>query len=193
MSKAFRVSAALALVVLSACYSIQTSIGYTPVVRGAEDALTTVKLQAVDARRSDRGGADPSEIGRARGLLGNAFPLLDDGSGAVAAAARAATADALRLARVGVLERSPRVLVATVRKFWVDGYVGYKATVEMQCDLRDEDGKVLWTSLITGEGGGVNCAGPQTFVRATFQRALAAYAEKAAMEFNSATFQKYLY
>jgi hypothetical protein len=30
--------------------------------------------------------------------------------------------------------------------------------------LRDEQGNVLWTSVMTGEGGGVNWAGPDTFV-----------------------------
>jgi len=182
----------LGCVLVSAC-SFRTSIEYGPIVGGAEDPLTTVKLQTIDARESAMGGNDPNEIGRLRGLLGNPFPLFEAGSQSVRNVTREATTDALRLARVGVYERSPRTLVATVKKFWIDGYFGYKATVTVQCDLRDEQGNVLWTSVITGEGGGVNWAGPETFVRATFQRALAAYVQKAGGEFSSPEFQKYVF
>jgi hypothetical protein len=187
--KAFQWGAVLGLLFVWGC-AFRTSIAYTPIVRGAEDPLTTVTLQAVDARQADRGGNDRGEIGRVRGLLGNPFPLFDDGHTTVEDVAREATVDALRLARVGVRDRSPRVLVATVKEFWMDGYIGYKATVTLQCELRDEQGNVLWTSIITGEGGGVNWIGPQILVRSTFQKALAAFAEQAAGEFNSPEFQK---
>lgn len=182
----------LGLMLVSAC-SFRTPIEYRSIADGAEDPLTTVKLQLVDARESDAGTVDPPEIGRVRGLFGNPFPLYEAAPHSVRNVTRDATVDALRLARVGVSDRSPRTLVTTLKKFWIDGYFGYKATVTMQCDLRDEQGNVLWTSVITGEGGGVNWAGPDTFVRATFQRALAAYVQKAGGEFDSTEFQRYVF
>ena len=174
---------------VSAC-SYRTPIEYRTVVAGAENPLTTVKLETIDGRESDMALSDAREIGRLRGLFGNAFPLLEAGPQSVRNVTHDATADALRLARVGVYDRSPRTLVATLRKFWIDGYMGYKATVTVQCDLRDEQGNVLWTSVITGEGGGVNWAGPGTFVRATFQRALDVYVQKAGGQFSSPEFQR---
>lgn len=186
--------AVLGCLLVSAC-SFRTPIEYSTVAAGAEAPLTTVKLETIDGRESDAAMAplDANEIGRVRGLFGNAFPLFESGPQSVPIVARDATADALRLARVGVYDRSPRTLVATLKKFWIDGYMGYKATVTMQCDLRDEQGNVLWTSVITGEGGGVNWAGPGTFVRATFQRALAVYVQKAGGEFSSPEFQRYVF
>jgi hypothetical protein len=184
----------LGLLLVSGCSSrIRTPVEYKPVAGGVDDPLTTVQLELVDARELDNRAIDPAEIGSGRGLFGNTIPLYEAASHSVRYVTRDATADALRLARVGVSDHGPRTLVATVKKFWIDGYLGYKATVTVQCDLRDEQGNVLWTSVMTGEGGGVNWAGPDTFVRATFQRALTAYVQKAGGEFNSPEFQRYLF
>lgn len=191
-ARMLRSAAVLGLALVSAC-SFRAPIMYQPIADAAEDPLTTVKLQVIDAREGDAETTDPSEIGRLRGLFGNSFPLYESGAQSVRAVVHDATADALHLARVGMYEHSPRTLVATVKKFWIDGYFGYKATVTVQCDLHDEQGTVLWTSVVTGEGGGVNWAGPGTFVRATFQRALAAYVEKAGGEFSSTDFQKHVF
>jgi hypothetical protein len=188
----FRLVTVLGFLLVSAC-SYRTPIEYRTIVAGAEDPLTTVKLETIDGRESDMAQIDARQIGSLRGLFGNAFPLFEAGPQSVPNVARDATADALRLARVGVYDRSPRTLVATLKKFWIDGYMGYKATVTVQCDLRDEQGNVLWTSVITGEGGGVNWAGPDTFVRATFQRALGVYVQKAGGEFSSPEFQRYVF
>ena len=181
------------VVLLLAACSYRTRIEYRSVAAGAENPQTTVKLETEDGRESDRAITGPTQIGRLRGLFGNSFPLFEAGPQSAPDVVRDATTDALLLARVGVNGRSPRTLVATLKKFWIDGYMGYKATITVQCDLRDEQGHVLWTSVITGEGGGVNWAGPNTFVRATFQRALTMYVQKAGGEFSSPEFQRHIF
>src|SRR5262249_1379389 len=107
----FRWILVLWFLLVSAC-SYRTPIEYRTVVAGAENPLTTVKLETIDGRESDMALSDAREIGRLRGLFGNAFPLLEAGPQSVRNVTHDATADALRLARVGVYDRSPRTLVA---------------------------------------------------------------------------------
>jgi hypothetical protein len=99
-----------------------------PIAGGADDPLTTVQLELVDARESDDRTIDPAEIGY--GIAWTVWEydpaLWRPPHTRCAMSTRDATADALRLARVGVSDHGPRTLVATVKKFWIDGYLGYK-------------------------------------------------------------------
>ena len=180
------------LLLIAGC-SYQVALKYDPIVRGAEDPTTTVKLTVVDERAPDFGGTDKTEVGRVRGGYGNPFPLYESDSHRVALLVQDATSDALRLSRVAVGDNSERTLVATVRGFWLDGYMGYKATVEVDCALQDGQGNVLWKASISGGGGGVPLWSPSSFVAPTFQKALADYADHAVVQFNSPAFQKYLF
>jgi len=180
----------LAIALVAGCGPLRTPVEYNPIPGAPDVPQASVKLELVDARVANERIVDPAEIGYGRGLFGNTIPMYESVPHSARSATRDATADALRLAGIGISDQSPRTLVATLTKFWIDGYLGYKATVTVQCDLRDEQGHVLWTSVMTGEGGGVNWAGPDTFVRATFQRALVAYVQKAGGEFNSPEFQR---
>jgi hypothetical protein len=167
----------LGLILVSAC-SFRTPIEYRPIAGGAEDPLTTVKLQLVDARESDAGAIDPHEIGRVRGLLGNPFPLYEAASHSVRNVTRDATVDALRLARVGVSDQSPRTLVTTLKTFWIDGYLGYKATVTVQCDPATSREKRVVDLGNHRRGWGVNRAG-RTPLFARHSKSLGAYVQKA--------------
>ena len=173
--------------------SRQIELSYQPIVRGVEDPNTTLSLTVVDARAPGEGGDDKTEVGRVRGGYGSPFPVYETSPQRVAQIVRDATADALSHARVKVQEGGPRRLRATVKNFWIDGYMGYKANIAVQCDLQDDNGKVLWTAMITGGGGGMPWWSIDTFIVSTFQQALADYSEHAIVDFNSAAFQKQLY
>jgi hypothetical protein len=190
--KASRYAALLGLLLVAGC-SYQVKLNYDPIVRGTEDPTTSVALKVVDAREPGLGGSDTTAIGQVRGGYGNPIPVYETDPQRVAQLVRDATTDALLHSRVGVENGGPRTLVATVKGFWVDGYVGYKATVEVQCALQDGQGQVIWTSLISGAAGGVAWWTPTGFVAGTFQDALADYAQHAMGQFSSAQFQKLLF
>jgi hypothetical protein len=184
------IPAMIGITVVCAGCSFNVALKYDPVVRGAEDPVVTVDLKVIDDRTPDFGGTNKTEIGRVRGGYGNPFPVYESDSQQVAHLVRDATADALRLARVGVAPDAQRVLVATVKEFWIDGYIGYKASVIVQCVLQDRDGGKLWTASISGAGGGAPWWTATSFIAPTFQKALAEYAENAAGQFGSQEFQK---
>lgn len=163
------------------------------IVRGAEGANVSVALQVKDGRDPEYGGSDKSAVGKLRGGFGNPFPLSVTDAQRVTALVEAATADALRLARVSVRPGGDRSLIATVKTFWIDGYMGYKATVAVDLALHDAQGNVLWRGAAKGEGGGVAVWTPTGFVPGTFQRALNAYAEDASGFFGRPEFQKNLF
>jgi hypothetical protein len=191
--------AVLLLIGLSAgCFSFHASLKYEPIIRGAEDPAATVTLVVVDKRDPDHGGANTTEVGRMREAFGSSFPVYASEPDTVVRLVRDATIDALRQARVQVVERNDvPTLAAAVTTFWADGYFGYKATVGVFCELRDQQGALLWTSTISGAGGAsqfsLAVAEPAGFFQPAFQGALTEYAEHALVEFNAPAFQKHLF
>jgi len=189
MNRAIRAAGFLALLIISAC-ARTVVLKYDPIVRGIEDPTSEVALKVVDGREPEHGGTNTAEVGRVRGGYGNPFPLFDTDPHKVSQLVRDATTDALSHARVSVQPGSPRVLVATVKTFWLDGYVGYKAAVDVECQLQDLQGTVLWTATIGGAAGGTAGWSLTGFVASTYQTALANYAENALVQFNTPAFQK---
>jgi hypothetical protein len=188
----FRLAALLGIACVAGC-SFTTQLHYDPIVTDPETPEVAVALTVVDARQPNYGGNEKTEIGTVRGGFGNPFPVYDSDAQKVTLLMQAATADALAESRIAVQAESPRTLVVTVTKFWIDGYVGYGASVAAQCDLKDEHGAVLWSATASGSGGGVAWWGPTGHIQPTFQRALANYAEQATGLFSSTDFQKHLY
>jgi hypothetical protein len=70
-----------------------------------------------------------------------------------------ATADALR--RTGVAASSgpaPRTLYVWIMDYWIDGYVGYKCTIAIRCQLVDSASVPRWGAELKGEGGSTDLA-----------------------------------
>jgi hypothetical protein len=189
---AIRLAALFGLVSLAGC-SFTTQLHYEPTATDVQHPDTAVALTVIDGREPGYGGTDKTRIGTVRGGFGNPFPVYDTDAQTVSQLVQLATTDALVQSRVAVQSGSPRTLVVTVTKFWVDGYVGYGASVVAQCDLKDEHGIVLWSGTATGSGSGVRLWVPVSFVQPTFQKALANYVEQATGLFSSTDFQKHLY
>lgn len=90
-------------------------------------------------------------------------------------------------------------LIATVREFWIDGYVGYKGTVVVDYALKDEDGRTLWTKTgrpcgrrrSKGSDGGSDVArSAYSMAEEIVRKSLASLSEDATKEFQSADFQE---
>lgn len=195
---ALRLAALFGVVTIAGC-SFTTQLHYEPSVSDEQQPDTAVALTVIDGRQPDYGGTDATRIGTVRGGLGNSFPVYDTDPLQVPQLVQLATTDALVQSRVAVQTGSPRTLVVTVTKFWIDGYVGYGASVVAQCDLKDEHGDVLWSGTASGSGSSVNVlvgvlnVWTARFAQPAFQKALANYSERATGLFSSTDFQKHLY
>jgi hypothetical protein len=192
-----RVAALLSAGLAVGCSYIQVPLKYEQIIRGAEDPTAIVALQVVDKRDPDHGGSDSTEVGRMRVDYGIPVPVHATDPKAVAHLVRDATIDALRQARVTVVNNNNvPTLLASVTTFWADGFIGYKATVDVFCELRDQRGALLWSSTISGVGGATTFSSPWRqagFFQPAFQEALVEYAEHALVQFNAPAFQKYLF
>jgi hypothetical protein len=159
----------------------------------ADAPLAGVQLEVIDARPPGFGGDERIRIGTVRGGYGNPFPVVETDEHAVRRLVEEATTDALLQAGLGTQATSGHKLVTRIKHFWVDGFVGYKATVAAEIELIDANGKVLWKTEVKGEAGGAALWTPTGFVPETFQNALSEYAAQASIQFKSPQFQRLIF
>ena len=168
-----------------------TKIAYKPMAAGAPAAKAAVVLKVVDERPADKGGSEKSQVGQVRGSYGIPSSVKDSTTDVATRTVTEATTDALKQAGIGVEASGNRVLVATVKHYWMDGMAGYKATVLVQYTLQDSSGKVLWTKEVSGgAGGALIFKSPESMAQDMFGNALTDLANKSADQFKTSDFQK---
>jgi hypothetical protein len=145
-----------------------------------------VRLTVVEARPPGKGGDDPRQVGIVRGGYGNPMAFRQPDPNDVVRLVREASEDALRRAGVGVRADAPTEVVARVTRFWMDGYVGYGAEVEVEF-LITQAGQLAFGTRAMGSASGVVLS----FGRASglLGEALAHMADQAALQFTTPPFQ----
>ncbi|HVN83604.1 MAG TPA: hypothetical protein VMW17_02045 [Candidatus Binatia bacterium] len=182
---------AVGLALLAGCGT--TKIAYKPKATGAVAATANVALKVIDERPADKGGSSKTQVGQIRGSYGIPTSVKDADPEVATKSVVDATTDALRQAGVGTQATGSKTLVATVKHFWMDGLMGYKATVAVQYALQDGAGKVVWNAEVKGGAGGTNLfRGNESFTQDMIENALADLAVKAAEQFKSDGFKKAL-
>jgi hypothetical protein len=143
----------LALTLLSGC---SAAIRYVPEA-APPTALPAkmVRLTVIEARAPDKGGGDLSLVGTVRGGYGNPFPFREKEPAAVVRLVKEASQDALLRAGVGVRDDAPIEVVARIVRFWMDGYVGYEGSVEVEYLLVNGARQVAWGTRVVGTRSGV--------------------------------------
>lgn len=164
-------------------------VAYSPANAPAAPATgVAVKVQIADARPADNGGSEPENVGQIRSGVGIPSDLSDSDPQVVTRTVHEATTDALKHAGVGEAG-SGKTLVATVKEFWMDGYMGYKGSVTVEYALRDAAGKTLWTASVTGTDGGSNAMrSAYSMTEEIFEKALAEVSANATKAFQSPEF-----
>jgi hypothetical protein len=170
-----------------------TKIAYKPKAAGGSAPSAQVALKVVDQRPADKGGSDRVQVGQIRGSYGIPSAVRDASPEVATRTVSDATTDALKQAGIGIEGNAGKTLVATVTHFWMDGMMGYKATVAVDYALQDGSGKVLWSAEVKGGAGGTNLfRGAESFTQDMFENALADLANRALEQFRSAAFTKAL-
>jgi hypothetical protein len=167
-------------------------IKYKPTTAAGAPVKSNVALKVEDQRPLDHGGQNKNHVGNVRGGMGNALRMNDKHVDVAPHTVTDATSDALRSAGVGAAG-GPKTLVATIKDFWMDGFVGYKVTITVQYQLVDQGGKPLWGAEVKGESGGAQLFGSaQSTTIKLYQKALADLATNAGSQFQSPPFQQAL-
>lgn len=182
---------AVLLVATSNC-SYSANLTYDPNSQSAEPAKARVAVRVTDDRPPAEGGADTTAIGHMRGEFGDPTVIHEESPQGVVRVIREATVDALKHARVAVAEGSSRVLIVSVREFWMEGYGGYKANIKADLDIQDENGRTLWSGVVIGQGGafvGFGAINAGRRAPNVFQDALENYATNATQAFQLPDFQ----
>ena len=165
---------------------------YQPIMRGVGDPDVAVALLVEDGRTLPAGD-DAADIGVMHESFGETTEFELSDPAAIRYLVRAATKNALRLARINVSPQAPRTLVVTIRKFWV-AVPSREAHIIVGLVLQDRQGATLWSgSAVGGAGGWIWADFPQSMLRGVYQRSLANYAETASRAFASAEFQRQIY
>ena len=169
-----------------------THIAYQPMAGTPPAAAATLGLKVVNARPAEAGGTTAT-VGQIRGTYGIPSGVDDADVQAPTKSVAAATTDALKQAGVGVQDGGARTLVATIKHYWMDGMMGYKATVTVNYVLQDASGKSLWSKDVSGGAGGTNMfRAADSFTQDMMQNALTDLATKASAEFKSDAFKQAL-
>lgn len=154
---------------------------------GVAEPAKFVRLEVVDARPAGQGGDDPRAVGIVRGGYGNPMTFRQPLPADVTRLVHEASADALRGASVSVRPDATTRVVARVLRFWMDGYVGYGAHVEVEYLIVDDGKLPRWGARARGDASGAIF----TFGAASrlLSTALAQLASNAVPQFRSPTFQ----
>jgi hypothetical protein len=177
----------LAALLLSGCAA---NLHYTPQWPLAAPAAKFARIEVVNARPPNKGGDDPRAVGIARGGYGNPVTFRQDDPKDLERLIREATRDALHGAGLDEQPEAGNRLVARVLHFWMDGYVGYAASIEIEYSLLDASGTAIWSEKMTGhEAGAVLSYGAASDL---LSRALADLASNATAKFRESTFQRAL-
>jgi len=176
---------------ITGCSSMQ--IQYVPLTAPAPAAKANVRLQVVDARMPDHGGAHKKQVGQVRSSFGIPSAVEDAKDDVAPRTVGDATTDALHHAGIGVEDGGNKMLVSTLKSYWMDGYMGYKAEVVVHFELKDAAGKSLWTSDVSGGAGGTSVGHTATgMTKDMFERALDELAQRASEQFSTPEFQQAL-
>ena len=159
-----------------------------PTIRRVQPPSASVALTVVDQRPAGLSGSDRRQVGTLRLGYGIPFAVYERGPERITELVTRATADALQQAGIAPEPSSARVLVASVTRFWADGFAGYTGVVEVNCSLQDHSGKSLWSALVRGAGGRSQWWGPSV-VETVFSEVLGDYTTRAARAFESEEFQ----
>jgi hypothetical protein len=172
----------LALLATSCAAQIQ----YDPQFQSAVPPTKFAKIEFVNARPPNQGGEDTRAVGIARGGYGNPMTFRQGDPNDLPRLIEVATGDALRSAGVDVKPDATNKLVAKVLQFWMDGYVGYTAWVEVEYSIVDAAGEAVWKQQVQGrQGGAVLSFGAASDL---LSQALANMAREAAAKFQDPAF-----
>jgi hypothetical protein len=167
-------------------------IKYKPQSAASAPLTSNVALKVEDQRPLDHGGQSKTHVGNVRSAVGIPSRMNDKHPDVAPHTVTDATSDALRHIGVGVAG-GPKTLVATIKEFWMDGYMGYKCTVVVNYQLVDASGKAVWAAEVKGASGGTDVFGsPQSTTMRLFQNALSDLAQNASEQFKAAPFQQAL-
>lgn len=181
----------VALVGLGGC-TPPPDIQYAPTTAASVATKASVGLSVLDKRSEDKGGGT-SQMGQVRSGIGIPHGVEDKKPDVVVKTVTDATTDALHKSAVGVQKGGPKTLVATVKEYWFDGYMGYSATVTVSYQLNDAAGKQLWAAEVVGKAGDTNAfTHANRMAENIFAKALAELATKASEQFASPAFQQAL-
>src|SRR5262245_19958833 len=100
-------------------------IKYKPQSAASVPVASNVALKVEDQRALDHGGQTKTHVGNIRGGMGIPQRMNDKHADVAPHTVTDATSDALRHVGVGVAG-GQKTLVATIKNFWLDGFVGYK-------------------------------------------------------------------
>jgi len=167
-------------------------IKYKPQSAATAAVTSNVALKVEDQRPLDHGGQTKTHVGNVRGSLGIPQRMNDKNVDVAPHTVTDATSDALRHVGIGVAG-GQKTLVATIKTFWMDGFMGYKCTIVVNYQLVDQGGKSLWGAEVQGASGGTNAFGsPQGTTIRLYQNALSDLAQHASEQFQSPPFQQAL-
>lgn len=130
------------------------SLKYTERWKPNAPLAPSVALEVVDQRPEDEGARNPRQVGIVRGGYGNPAPFEVPEKTLVTETVRKALVDALHGAGVEASLKAPLTLKGKLTRFWMDGYVGYAAQVEVQLELVDSVGVTLWSQKVEGHEAG---------------------------------------
>lgn len=191
VQKAVGILGFVALVGLGGCAS-PPDVQYTPTTAAGVATKASVGLTVNDKRSEEKGGGT-AQLGQTRSGLGIPSGVDDKKPDVVVKTVTAATEDALHKSAVGVQKGGPKNLVATVKDYWFDGYMGYAATVTVVYQLNDASGKQLWTAEVVGKAGDSGMfTNPNRMAENLFNRALAELSVHASEQFATPAFQQAL-
>jgi hypothetical protein len=173
------------------CSSLE--IKYQPTTPAGMPTKANVTLKVADIRPLDKGRDTGTRVGSVRGGFGNSIAVEDKHADVAPHTIGDATSDALLRVGVGVNNAGQKTLVASIKEYWMDGYMGYKASIIVAYQLMDAAGKPMWSSEVTGVSGGTNMfKSGNTLAKDLFSKALADLVNHASEQFNSPGFQQAL-
>lgn len=182
--------AVVATLALSGCVGAP-DVQYQPSTAANAATKASVGLNVTDKRSAEHRG-NGAQIGQIRGSFGIPHGVDDKKSDVAVKTVTDATTDALRKSAVGV-QNGNKTLVAAVKEFWFDGFMGFAATVTVSYQLTDASGKVLWSADVTGKAGdSAMFSNAKEVAEMLLPRALADLASKAGEQFNTPAFQQAL-
>ncbi|HVY25406.1 MAG TPA: hypothetical protein VHB79_02600 [Polyangiaceae bacterium] len=188
--KALGIVGLLSLIALNGCGP--PDVQYGPATAANAATKSSVGLSVSDDRSSEH-GRGAAQIGQVRGGFGIPQGVDDKKPDVIVKTVTDATTDALHKSAVGVQSGGPKKLVAKVKEFWFDGFMGFQATVTVAYQLTDATGKELWKAEVTGKAGdSMMNSSAKEVAETLLPKALADMATHASEQFNTPAFQQAL-
>jgi hypothetical protein len=177
------------LLLASGCARRGMQIMYTPSAAANLQPNAMVSLKVIDNRPAEK-LLEKNRVGSVRGSYGIPYAIKDSDPEVVARTVTEATSDGLLQSGVGVVAAGqPKTLIATINDYWMDGFMGYKASITVNYKLVDAAGNQLWTHEVIAGAGGTNAfSGPEATTKRLFEAALKDLATRAGEGFRSPQF-----